>query len=314
MRNPNKSIEQLLRIYPREWRVRYGDELKVTIEDCLEGNPPTLSFLIPLALSGAKQRFAKYLSAFSPGSSPLSGTMLGIIAWAFALIGCSSFVKLSEHWRNVPKLSKLPIELIFSDVLRVSGLLSLLCIFAGAAFSAPYYFKMPKGPSKKKVNRRIIWFLLLASAFILSTIALVIFAHHMNSIARNGGNPFFVGVFLTWGTLYAVTVIAGCLSCLEGIRQIKFSVQTINIQVKIGLFGAIFVAAISLSALLMLFLMVVKAPGFLSGGPAGHPGSPWKLITVLTSGALSMAFGLSVMSVLKTSRYTLAKRMSSRPT
>ncbi|NNN22545.1 MAG: hypothetical protein HKL80_11170 [Acidimicrobiales bacterium] len=310
MRNSNRSIEQLLRIYPREWRDRYGGELKVTIEDCLEGSPPSLNFLIPLALCGAKQRYTYFVSAFSPGSGPLSGTMLGIIAWALALIGCSSFVKLTEHWRNVPRLSKLPIELITSDVFRVSGLVSFLCILVGAALSAPYYFKMQKGPSKTKVNRRIVWFLLLASAFMFSTVSLVLFAHHMNSIARNGGNPLFAGVFLAWGILYAVTVIAGCLSCLEGVRQIKFSAQTINLQVKIGLLGAILVSAISLSALLMLFLMVVKAPGFLSGGPAGHPGSPWTLITVLTAGALLMAFGLSLMSVIKTSRYTLAKRTS----
>ena len=129
------TTRALLRLYPRPWRARYGEELTGLILQA-SGGSPSLLLKMDVALGGVRERLrviGLLGNDLTPGDRARSGVLVVMWSWMLFVLGGIGVEKAAEHWQAaVPPASARLGEVAFAVLiaaavtgLSVTGLLAL---------------------------------------------------------------------------------------------------------------------------------------------------------------------------------------------
>jgi hypothetical protein len=110
---------RLVRVYPRSWRERYGDELLAL----LEAEPLTWRARLNVIAAGIRERLRS--------SGPAELRMLW--AWSLFVIGGMAFQKTSEHWQSVVPGADRRIPTAAFDTVEAAAVIGSAAVLIGIA-------------------------------------------------------------------------------------------------------------------------------------------------------------------------------------
>ncbi len=136
--NPARTTTRLLRLYPRSWRLRYGDELEALILDMSGPQRVPWRIRADVAVSGGRERLrAAGLGGDSADARVRGGASLVLWAWALFVVAGTIVQKTSEHWRHaLPSGSHTAATVAFGSLIGVA-IAAAVIVVAGIALTLP---------------------------------------------------------------------------------------------------------------------------------------------------------------------------------
>jgi hypothetical protein len=162
----------LLRVYPRAWRERYGDELVVL----LEAEP--LSWRVRLNVIGAGMRERLR------GSGPAELRVLW--AWSLFVIGGVAFQKTSEQWQTVVPGTDRAVPTAAFDIVQAAAIVGSTAVVIGVVLVFPAFLRDLRSGGWTTVRRPI---LAASTAALIGCCALIAVAIDHDIVAAS----FFIG-------------------------------------------------------------------------------------------------------------------------
>lgn len=120
-------MKLLLRIYPRPWRDRYGDELLAL----LQAEPLTWRACADVVAAGLRHRMR--------GSGRRHLRVLW--AWSLFVVGGMAFQKTSEHWQVVVPGSGRSVPTAAFDAVQVAAAIGSAAVLAAVALALPSFLR-----------------------------------------------------------------------------------------------------------------------------------------------------------------------------
>ena len=136
-------MKLLLRVYPRRWRERYGDELLAL----LEAEPLTLRVRADVVRAGLKERVR--------GSG--SPHLRVLWAWSLFVIGGMAFQKTSEHWQVVVPGSDRSVPTAAFDTVQVAAAIGSAAVLAGVASALPDFLRDLRSGGWAVLRRKLLF-------------------------------------------------------------------------------------------------------------------------------------------------------------
>jgi len=291
------DLTGLLAWYPPSWRERYGDELVALIEDELDGRHATVRFRASVAWSGLRERGHEaglVGEQTTPAHQVRAGSLLVLCSWTAFVLAGASFAKLSEHFAgSVPAGTRTLAQGAF-DAVVLLAFAGAAVVALGAVAALPSFVRFVRAGGGRPVRRPIAIATLLTALVVALAIPFVLWAHHLNSVQRNGANGAYVGAYVGLavlvGALLAQWTAVGALAA----RRIDWSRRLLRVEAVLAMTLAALMIAISGATAIWWESVGRDAPWFLQGTPTGTSGSPLTVIIVLTMASMVVAtfFGL----------------------
>ena len=286
---------RLLRLYPRAWRDRYGDELVALVEDTFGEAKLPVRTSLGVARAGIYERYFE-LSSRDLGRGPAervrAGSLLVLWAWTPFVLGGAVFAKFSEHWSVVtPRGDRwLPAGAYFSVVGAAGAGAAVVAIAAMAVFPAFARFLRDGGWADVRVPIRRAVAVAVTSAAALG--GLVAWSHHLGPHQRNGGSPAYDVAGLVVVALIAATVVTCTAAATCAARKVILSPRVLRLNGMLALGLAAAIVVVISGTVVWWIAIAVDSPAFLSGGPLSVNGSPTP--PILLAAGLLMSGGLVV--------------------
>jgi hypothetical protein len=151
----------LLRVFPRAWRNRYGDELIAL----LEAEPLTWRVRLNVIGAGIRERLR--------GSGPAELRVLW--AWSLFVIGGMAFQKTSEHWQTVVPGTDRAIPTAAFDTVQAAAIVGSAAVMIGVALVLPAFIRDLRHGGWTVVRRPIV---VASTATLAACSALIALALH----------------------------------------------------------------------------------------------------------------------------------------
>ena len=277
-----------LAMYPEGWRVRYGDELAILLED--DGcSVRTLLDLVIGALDAHISRAGPPVSPVSRMRGGLTGT---VCAWiALALFG-AGFAKATE---DAPFRALGTAHAALADARLVVVALALAGCAVIALAGAPLAIAVLRQAWRERTPAVVValrWALVSAVALVAVTAALVVFAH-----AQRGPSGLGNVLLVLWGCAVVSSAVAASLAVRATLVATRFRPWPLVI----GVLGAWLLSRImlALTAAVVLYatLLIVH-----SSGLAASPNGPLHLSTSVVLAIVTLGMGLASTLALVSSR------------
>jgi hypothetical protein len=152
-------VRFLLRVYPRPWRERYGDELLAV----LEAAPLTWRVRADVLAAGVKERLR--------GSGPPQLRVLR--AWSLFVIGGAAFQKTSEHWHEVVPGDR-AVPTVAFDTVQAAAVIGSAAVVAAIALALPAFLRDLRSGGWAALRRPL---LAASAATVVAAVSLAAVAH-----------------------------------------------------------------------------------------------------------------------------------------
>jgi len=210
----------LLRWYPPEWRVRYGDELLTFLEDTYGPGPLPPGAWWSLLAGGLRERarHAGLVGDRVPVTERVrAGVLVVLGAWTGFVVAALSFAKLSENFHSAsPKVSVFgaaghravsvflhpPGPTVANAALtglEVVLILAAVAVVGGAALAVPAFLRFLRAGGWRSILDHLLLAGLATVGLVIVTVPLVAWAHHLTWPQRNGQLAVYGIVFVGWG-------------------------------------------------------------------------------------------------------------------
>ncbi len=273
----------LLRLYPREWRERYGSELEELISQTSGGRGPGPRATVDLVASALRERlYAAGLAGDAPaGVRVRGGALLVLWAWLGFVFAGLSLQKLSEHWQAaVPSTGRALPSTAFDALVVTSVLASGLVLLAIAAAlpSLASFLRAGGWPQLGKLVRRSVG---ITAAAIGATVVLVAWAHGLDARQRNGHDLAYTAGFVGWALIVAACLISWTRAAGAALRRIDLPAATLRLDAWIA-------AGVTVAMVLMTALTIVWWAELPAGAPAAVDSARLALTTALMAASSSL--------------------------
>ncbi|MBV8079519.1 MAG: hypothetical protein JO186_03990 [Actinobacteria bacterium] len=220
-------MKLLLRIYPRRWRERYGDELLAL----LEAEPLTWRVRADVVASGLRERLC--------GTVPPQGLVLW--AWSVFVIGGMGFQKTSEHWQVVVAANDRAVPTVAFDVVQAAAAIGSAAVLAGVTLALPSFVRDLRSGGWSRLRRPI---LIASATTLLAAAALVAVALHHDIVAAS----IFVvsAVFSLFAWTHAAALAARRVAKVRAHAPLALTVVATMIVMMVG--AAVWFAAVNAHA------------------------------------------------------------------
>jgi len=291
------ELERLLRWYPATWRGRYGEEFLALFEDCLDGASPTLRFRLLNAVSGVRER--AYESGVVGERAPLAtqrrnGALIALMAWSIMVIGGASFAKMAEHSSTVLPLATRSVARWAYDTTVVAGIAGTLIVMVGALIALPGFVHFLRAGGWTSVRRKFTQAFAATVTTALATIGVSAWAHHLNSLQRNGGDRWYSWAFLGYALLMAAAIFLWTNATAATVVRMDFSARALRWESWLALGVALSTMVVVASTSTWWIQMGLHAPWFLQGTRAGVSASPWSPHLAVTALTMIVAMGTAL--------------------
>jgi hypothetical protein len=295
---PRRSrAQRLLRWYPDAWRVRYGDEFVALIEDTYGDDPVPARCRLGIARAGMAEHLVELgfgAGDPAPAERLQGGALLVLAAWGLFVVGGSIFAKVAEHWDvATPKADR---WLPSAAYLTVVGAAALGAVLIGLAVAAvqPSFVRFLRDGGWSAVRRPVVRAAVVTAVAVLFGAGIVVWAHHIGPVQRNGGSWLYGGAALVGGLLLVATVAGWTVAAGGTVRRLGLSFPVLRFEGLLAVALAVVMVAVLGATTVWWAAVATDAPGFLSGAPAGAAGSPVTPPLLIAGACMLAGMGLAV--------------------
>ncbi len=301
-----------LRWYPAAWRDRYGDEL-IALLDEEYGTSLPMSVRFGLLTGGLRQRAR--LSGLVGDSAPAvdglrAGALLVLAAWTAFVIAGASFAKFSEHFDQAlphdAAAHRVP-DVAYTVLQTVAGVASAL-VLLGALLAVPAFVQLVRREGMRTVRKPLLRALAATIVVGLTTVPLIVWAHHLTTQQRNGGLHWYGALVLVWAMVIALTLVLWTAVAIAAARRVVFprAILAAEALLAVALAGAM--AVIAVATAVWWAAMATDAPSFLHANPGGASSTPWDIWLIGTVLLMVGAVGVATAGVVREVRVWTAMR------
>jgi hypothetical protein len=286
-----------LRCYPPAWRARYGEELEALVAASSDGGRIPWRIRLDLLRVGSRERLRSWGLGgpeVTPGEQARAGALLVLCAWVLFVVAGAVVQRFSEHWQGVTPASDRGLAAAAYGTLVVAATLGAVLVLAGVACALPRLAAFVRAGGWGEIRtpvRRAVWLSGLATA---TTIALVFWAHHLNTGQRNGHDLGYQAGFAVWALVGLASLVAWTATAVTVARRIRFTDRMLKVETALA-------AAVSLTMLTMTIATAVWwgalahfAPWALHERSSGPAASPITLQLITAGLLMAIATALAI--------------------
>jgi hypothetical protein len=298
------AVRAFLRIYPRSWRERYGDELIELIHEArTNGDRSEFRLGLNVFKAGSVERLRSVgllNTGVTSNEKVQSGVQQILWSWIIFVIGGIGVAKAAEYWTSAVPPTKRLLPTVAFNALIIGSIFGTCAVIFGLILSTRPLVIFLRSGGWKKIRR----YVLSATALtIVATVALVLlsgWAHYLTQTQRNGSDTLYMVAILIWIFIFISGLVAWTIAAVVTARELDFKGRLLNIQALLSLFlvAAMFLMLIGTS--IWWGALARTAPWFLAGTASGTRGTsiPVNLVVaisfMLAGTALGMAGAFSV--------------------
>jgi len=237
------TTRALLRLYPRPWRARYGEELTGLILQA-SGGSPSLLLKMDVALGGVRERLrviGLLGNDLTPGDRARSGVLVVMWSWMLFVLGGIGVEKAAEHWQAaVPPASARLGEVAFAVLIAAA----------------------------------------VTGLSVTGLLALSVWAQHLSVAQRNGGNDAYGAAVLCWVVLFAGCLFCWAAAAASTARHLNPTPRLLVLETRLAVAMTATMAAMTIASSIWWATVARSAPWFLSGTAPRTPGTvaPFNLV------------------------------------
>ena len=275
----------LLRLYPPEWRARYGKELEALIVEASDGRV-SMRVRADVARAAVRERVrALGLSGDAPRPAQArGGALLVLCAWALFVVAGTAVQKFSEHWQAVtPSDSRGLPTTAFSALVIAAAVGSTLVLVALVAV-LPSVVQFLRTGGWQHVRRTTLVAVGLTIAALAGSAAVIVWAHSLSSAERNGDNGAYAAGVTCWAVLLIACVASWTTVAVAVGRRLELSSRMLRLDALLAAAVTVAMAVMTAATAVWWASLASSAPWFLAGQPSGTTGSAFApTLTVATS-------------------------------
>ena len=267
----------LLRLYPRAWRARYGEELEALIVESSGGPRVPWRTRFDVARGGARERLraAGLLGDGRPGDEVRAGASLTLCAWALFVAAGMAVQKFSEHWQDVTPSADRALPSTAFAALMIAAVCGSVLVLVGIGTALPSLAASLRTGGWPVIRRRVVTAALLTCGVIAGTVVLVAWAHGLTNRERTGGDAAYATAFVAWALLVVACLFAWTAAAIAAARRLHLPAAVLRTEAWIASLVTAAMAAMTVAALVWWIALADLAPWFLAGRPVGSSASPF---------------------------------------
>ena len=282
-----RRTARLLRLYPSDWRARYGDELESLILETSGGRVPW-GTRIDVARSAGRERLAcaGLTGDRQPADRMRGATLLVLCAWAVFVVAGLTVQRLAEHWPDATPAAERDVPgAAFDTLVAVAGIGSVLVI-AGVVAALPAARRFLRAGRWGEVRRHLLAAALLTCAAALATAGVVAWTSH-DTASSTGALDVAIGA------AYAVVIVA-CIAgwTVAGVataRRLELSRSVLRLQSLLAAGIAASMAVMTAATVVWWIAVAEAAPWFLTGAPPGAAATPLAPAPLMATALMALA-------------------------
>jgi hypothetical protein len=216
-----------------------------------------------------------------------------LCSWTAFVVGGSSFAKLSEHFDQAfpgGDHTHRVADVAYGTVQTAAGVAGALVVL-GAVIALPSFVGLLRSGGWATVRRHLLAASTCTLVTVGVTVPLLSWAHHLSAHQRNGGVAAYGLLFLVWGVLVTLTLVAWTTVAVAAARRVVFSRRLLVAEAALAVAVAAAMVVILGSTALWWMVMAQGAPSFL-------PSDPRLLVTV---GLMALASFIAVRGAARIS-------------
>jgi hypothetical protein len=266
-----RTAARLLRLYPANWRARYGDELQTLILDMSGSERVPGRVRADVALAGGRERLrAAGLGGDSPDARVRGGAGLVLWAWALFVVAGMIVQKTSEHWQQaLPAGRHTAATLAFGSLIGVA-LAAAVLVLAGIAPTLPALRRFLDAGGWVQIRRPVMQAAVISAVFVVATIGLVVWAHGLTPRDRQGRDTVYALTATAWALLGAGALLAWCSAATRTAARLSLSPAILRIETRLAMGLAAALAVMATATAVWWASVATVAPAALTGTPGGH--------------------------------------------
>jgi hypothetical protein len=227
----SRTTDRLLRLYPRAWRERYGEELADVIV-ATSGDHVPWRVRLDVVRSGARERLRS--SGLSGDGAPRErvrgGALLVLCAWALFVLAGGAVQKISEHWQDTVAPADRALPQAAFAVLVGAAVCGGLLVLAGIAATLPSLSTLRRAPMRRVVLPAAA----LTAVALAATVALVVWAHGLTPAQRDGHDAGYAAAFLAWAVLCAACLLAWTGAAVSIARRVELRAPVLRLEARLA--------------------------------------------------------------------------------
>jgi hypothetical protein len=274
----------LLRLYPADWRRRYGDELDALIvESSTDDVPWRVRFDVAAAATREHARIFFGQGGDAHGRAR-SGLLAVLWGWLLVVIGGVTIAKTSEHWQSAVPLAHQHGAAAAFDALQAAAIVGTVTVLVGAGLCLPAVTRRIARRDLAHLRRPAAIAALLTVTLVAAGAAIAGWAHSLTAGQRNGHDPAYTAAFLATGALAIGCLTAWTFLAARLARELALTSSLLRVQTWLATVAAASMLTIVAATIFWWSQVADFAPHFLGSG-----GAPPKLIA---AGAMTLAGAL----------------------
>jgi len=275
MTGAERTCRRLLRLYPADWRARYGEELTaLVVETSCGGVPWRVRADVSLAAARERLRSAGLSGDAPPGERVRGGALLALCAWALFVVAGAGVQKLSEHWQAATPAGSRGVPSAAFTALVAGAAVGTALVLAGIAAATPSLVRLVRGGGWPLVRRKVVVAAALTALAAAATVGIVVWARHLDAARRDGRDAAYAGAVAAWALLLVCSLAAWTAAAVATARRLELSPRTLRLEALLAAGVAAAMAAMTAATAVWWAALATSAPWFLAGRPPGEPGSP----------------------------------------
>jgi hypothetical protein len=272
----DNTLQVILRLYPRDWRARYGDELASVIHESSGPRSPSIRLLTNVAFAGVRERLRAIGllgNDLTPRDRVQSGALLVMWSWMFFVLGGIGVQKAAEHWKAaVPAASvRLP-DVAFASLIAAAAIGSLLVIVGVLIYSKTLASFLRTG-GWYQIRRPIYRASAITGLTMIGLLTLSTWAHHLTVAQRNGHSLAYGAAVLGWAVLFAGCLFGWALAAATTIRQLNPKQRLLKLEACIVAAVTVAMAVMTVTSAVWWVSVAHSAPWFFAGTAPDSPGT-----------------------------------------
>ena len=278
----------LLRLYPADWRRRYGDELDALIVESSAGDVPW-RVRLDVAVAAVREHGQALFRSDGSEERVRAGLLAVLWGWMLVVVGGIAVAKTSEHWQTAVPLAHRHVPSGAFDAFQVAAVVGSIAVFLGAALCLPALARRIASQGLARIWRPAAFTGVLTLAFAGAATGLASWAHTLSAAQRNGHDSAYTAVFLATGLLAIACLAAWTFLASRLVRELELPSWLLRVEIWLASAAAAAMLTITAATILWWAELAGSAPHFLGSG-----GTPPKLLAaglVMLAGALLAATG-----------------------
>jgi hypothetical protein len=262
-----RTSSRLLRLYPRAWRQRYGEELEGLIVEVSGGGRVPWRTRLDIALAGGRERLrAAGLGPERPADERIKASLLAVLcAWALFVVGGLIVQKFSEHWQSATPPGDRPLPSAAFAVLVIAAACGTAMVLAGSAATVPSLVAFLRAGGWPAVRRRCRDAVLTTVLSLAAGAGLVAWASTLDPAQREGGNVTYGIAAVATGLLACACLAAWTAAAVAIGCRLRLPARALRLQSLLSAGVVATMAAISAATIVWWASLAGSPESFLSG-------------------------------------------------